>query len=195
LWQTKEKGLILHPAPYKNAPLTLMCHIDASYLAHEDTKSHTGYCLSFGKFGSFYSKSSKQKLVATSSTHAEIRALYTLVLDIIYIVHLCQEVGHPIDLPAIVFEDNQPVIDLTKTPSSKVTQSKHFVMLIEFIREQVMEGLIELWKIPTESNVAEMLTKLIVSKVFTIKAMHLLGEMGMSIDQNESCDKLYYEKE
>jgi hypothetical protein len=86
LWRTKEKGLILHPAPYKNAPLTLICHVDASYLAHGDAKSHTGYCLSFGKFGSFYSKSSKQKLVATSSTHAEIRALYTLILEIIYIV-------------------------------------------------------------------------------------------------------------
>ena len=81
LWQTKEKGLILHPAPYKNAPSTLICHIDASHLAHRDAKSHTGYCLLFGKFGSFYSKSSKQKLVATSSTHAEIRALHTLTLD------------------------------------------------------------------------------------------------------------------
>jgi hypothetical protein len=31
LWQTKEKGLIPHPAPYKNAPLILICHVDASY--------------------------------------------------------------------------------------------------------------------------------------------------------------------
>jgi len=192
LWQTKEKGLILHPASYKNAPLTLICHVDASYLAHEDAKSHTGYCLSFGKFGSFYSKSSKQKLVATSSTHAEIRALYTLTLDIIYIVHLCEEVGRPIDLPAVVFEDNQPVIDLTKTLSSKITRSKHFLMLIEFIREQVMEGLIELRKIPTESNVADLLTKLIVGKTFTTKAMHLLGEMGMSLNMNESSDELNF---
>ncbi|MFO0446982.1 MAG: Ty1/Copia family ribonuclease HI, partial [Planctomyces sp.] len=169
-----------------------ICHVDASYLAHEDAKSHTGYCLSFGKFGSFYSKSSKQKLVATSSTHAEIRALYTLTLDIIYIVHLCKEVGRPIDLPAVVFEDNQPVIDLTKTLSSKITRSKHFLMLIEFIREQVMEGLIELRKIPTESNVADLLTKLIVGKTFTTKAMHLLGEMGMSLNMNESSDELNF---
>jgi hypothetical protein len=40
-----------------------------------------------------------------------------------------------------------------------------------------------------------MLTKLIVDKAFTIKAMHLLGEIGMSVDVNESCDELYYEKE
>jgi hypothetical protein len=182
LWKTKEKGLILHPAKEPNQPLKLICHVDASYLAHPDAKSHTGYCLSFGRFGSFYSKSSKQKLVATSSTHAEIRALYTLVLDIIFIVHLCSEVGRPISLPAIIFEDNQPVIDLTTTLSSKVTRSKHFLMLIEFVREQVMDGLIELRKISTEANIADMLTKLLVGKTFTMKAMHLLGEMGVKID-------------
>jgi hypothetical protein len=195
LWQTKEKGLIPHPAQEKNAPLKLIFHVDASYLAHSDAKNHTGYCFSFGNFASFYSKSSKQKLVATSSTHAEIRALYTLVLDIIFVVHLCKEVGRPIDLPEIVVEDNQPVIDLTKTLSGKVTGSKHFLMLIEFIREQVVEGLIELRKIPTESNVADVLTKLIVSKAFTIKAMHLLGEMRITIDMNESCEELNYEQE
>ena len=182
LWQTKEKGLILHPTQERNSPLKLICHVDASYLAHPDAKSHTGYCLSFGKFGSFYSKSSKQKLVATSSTHAEIRALYTLVLDIIFLVHLCAEVGRPISLPAIIFEDNQPVLDLTKTLNGKVTRSKHFLMLIEFIREQVLEGLIELKKIATEANVADMLTKLIVGKTFTMKAMHLLGEMGLELE-------------
>jgi hypothetical protein len=68
-------------------------------------------------------------------------------------------------------------------------------MLIEFIREQVMEGLIKLQKIPTESNIADLLTKLIVSKIFTIKAMHVLGEMGMSPDVNESYDELNFEKE
>jgi hypothetical protein len=68
-------------------------------------------------------------------------------------------------------------------------------MLIEFIREQVMEGLIELRKIPTESNIADLLTKLNVGKTFTIKAMHLLGEMGMSLNVNEGYDELNFEQE
>jgi hypothetical protein len=68
-------------------------------------------------------------------------------------------------------------------------------MLIEFIREQVMEGLIKLRKIITESNVPDLLTKLIVSKTFTIKAMHLVGEMGMSLNLNKSYDKLNFEQE
>jgi len=68
-------------------------------------------------------------------------------------------------------------------------------MLIEFVREQVMEGLIQLQKIPPESNVADLLTKLIVGKTFTIKAMNLLGEMGMSLNVNESYDELNFEQE
>jgi hypothetical protein len=70
--------------------------------------------------------------VATSSTHAEIRALYTLILDIIYEVHLRSKVGHPISLPAIIFKGNQLFIDLTTMLSSKVTGLTHFLMLIEF---------------------------------------------------------------
>ncbi len=41
LWQSKEKGLILHPAQEKDSPLQL--HVDASYLAHADAKSHAGF--------------------------------------------------------------------------------------------------------------------------------------------------------
>jgi hypothetical protein len=71
-------------------PIKLKCYCDASYLTHEDSKSHTGYCMSFGEIGSFYSKSSKQTLVTTSSTHAEQRAPYTLTVDIAYLVHLAR---------------------------------------------------------------------------------------------------------
>ena len=88
LWNTKDIGLVLHPGT-AGAPLTLRCYVDASYLTHDDSKSHTGYCLSFGTIGTFYSKSSKQTLVTTSSTHAEMRALYQLILDIIFLIHLC----------------------------------------------------------------------------------------------------------
>lgn len=174
LWNTQEAGLVLHPGKAGD-PLTLRCYVDASYLTHSDSKSHTGYCLSFGSIGTFYSKSSKQTLVTTSSTHAEMRALYQLVLDIIYVVHLCDELGRPITLPAIVLEDNQPVIDLSKELTKRSKKCKHFLMLINFIREQVQNGLIELQKVPTEDNLADILTKIVTGSQFTEKAEQLLG--------------------
>ena len=174
LYNTQEVGLQLHRGE-PDGPLTLRCYVDASYLTHADSKSHTGYCLSFGTIGTFYSKSTKQNVVTTSSTHAEMRALYQLVLDIIYIVHLCEELGRPITLPAIVMEDNQPVIDLTKDISSRTKKCKHFLMLVNFVREQVHNGLIELRKVPTDENVADVLTKILKGHMFTKKAEQLLG--------------------
>jgi hypothetical protein len=61
------------------------------------------------------------------------------------------------------------------------------------MREQLLEGLIELKKTPTKQNVAVMLTKHIVSRVFTIKAMHLLDEMGIDLDPNMNNNDLIYE--
>ena len=44
----------------------------------------------------FYSKSSKQQNIATSSTHAEIRALYELTMNIVYLLTLFEEMTRPI---------------------------------------------------------------------------------------------------
>ena len=165
---------MLHPGT-PGAELKLKCYVDASYLTHDDSKSHTGYCLSFGDIGVFYAKSAKQTLVTTSSTHAEMRALYQLILDIIYVVNLCEEMGRPVSLPAIVFEDNQPVIDLTKDLTKLSKKCRHFLMLVNYVREQVTTGLIALTKVPTEDNLADILTKILAGSEFVEKAEHLLG--------------------
>jgi hypothetical protein len=62
--------------------------VDASYLTHSNSKSHSGYSLSFGNIGTFYSKPSKQSLISTSSTHAEARALNCLVQEIVFNISL-----------------------------------------------------------------------------------------------------------
>ena len=52
LFQTQDKGLILDKvAPFSELKLT--CYVDASWLSHSDSKSQTGYCLSFGNTGAF----------------------------------------------------------------------------------------------------------------------------------------------
>jgi hypothetical protein len=175
LGETREAGIVLK-AGVKGRPLHLRCYVDASYLTHRDSKSHTGYCMSFGQIGSFYSKSGKQTLVTTSSTHAEMRALYSLVVDIIFVVHLCSELGRSIELPCVVLEDNQPVIDLTSELAGRVKRCKHFLMLVDFIKEQVEHGLIALEKVDTKLNVADLLTKIVTGAEFRLKAELLRGD-------------------
>ena len=168
------RGLTLHPG-FKDQPLQLTCYVDASYLTHQDSKSQSGYCLSFGTLGAFYSKSSKQSLVATSSTHAEIRALQTLTLDILFIIHLCTELYRPLTLPCIVFEDNQPLLDITSELSKQTRRCKHFLMLISFLKEQINLGFLSLQKIDSARNYADILTKIVTGVEFERKALWILG--------------------
>ena len=113
--------------------------------------------------------------MTTSSTHAEMRALYQAILDIIYVINLCDELHRPVTLPAIIMEDNQPVIDLTADLSSRSKKCKHFLMLVNFVREQIHQGIVELRKVPTKENLSDILTKIMTGQEFIEKAEQLLG--------------------
>lgn len=105
-----------------------------------------------------------------------MRALYQLILEIIYVINLCEEMGRPLSLPAIIMEDNQPVIDLVTHDVSKNSKKcKHFLMLVNYVREQVQSGLIALSKVASEDNLADILTKILAGSEFVEKAEQLLG--------------------
>jgi hypothetical protein len=174
LYQTKDKGLILKKQ-VPHCDLELNCYVDASYLLYDDSKSQTGFCLSFNHGGFFYSKSLKQIVVTTSSTHAEMQAMFQLVSDIIFIECVLHELGRPLKLPAIILEDNQPVITLMSEHKSVSKGSKHFRMLINFCREKVEEGLVRLEHVETMENVADILTKHVFGQDYFYKRQKLLG--------------------
>ena len=74
-----------------DAKIQFYCQVDASYLLHRDSKGHTGYAIGLTGEGYFYIRSSKQALVSTSSAHAEMRAIYTLVKDLLFLIYMCYE--------------------------------------------------------------------------------------------------------
>ena len=89
-------------------------------------------------------------------------------------MELCKELGREIKLPAIAFEDNGAVIALSCEMSSKAKRCKHFLMMVNWIRENVEAGLIELRQIPDEANDADVLTKIVTGRPFRTKARRLL---------------------
>ena len=80
------------------------------------------------------------------------------MVDLIFIINLCDEIHRPIELPAVIFEDNNPAVQLSNSFSSRIKRSKHFLMLINFIRNNVTLGLIEVKKVSTADNIADVLT-------------------------------------
>jgi hypothetical protein len=124
---TEDRGLILHTIDCKGFRLILYAEVDVSYMFHADSKGHTGYCIGFDRVGFFWYNCQKQTMVCISSTQAEMRALCTLVNDLIYLIDLCQELKMPLDLPAIVMEDNAAVIQIATEECAMMKRCKQYV--------------------------------------------------------------------
>ena len=158
-----------------SSAIQLYCEVDASYLIHSDSKGHTGYTMGLHPNGTFYNRSAKQTLVSTSSTHAEMRALYTLVKDILFIIYICSELNIPLLLPAVIMEDNSAVVTVSNEESAYLKKCKHFIMVVNYVREQLELGLIQVIKIKGELNNADLHTKKLRDKSFATKADNILG--------------------
>ena len=139
--------------------IQLYCEVDASYLIHLDSKGHTRYTMGLHPNGTFYNRSAKQTLVSTSSTHVEMRALYILLEDILFMIYICSELNIPLLLPAVITEDNSAVVTIFNEESANLKKCKHFIMVVNYVREQLELGLIQVLKIKGELNNADLRTK------------------------------------
>ena len=173
--KTQSRGHRIYAA--SGDPLQFYCTVDASYLLHPDSKGQTGYTIGLYREGTFYNRSAKQALVSTSSTHAERRAIFTLVKDLLFLFSICLDLQLDLQLPAIIMEDNSAVITITTDDQAYLKKCKHFLMVINYIiREQVDLGMIEIQKIAGEDNMADLHTKPLRDGTFERHAPKILGE-------------------
>ena len=148
---TQDIGHILHKSTM--AALRLYCEVGASYLLHPDSKGRTGYNISFyGTTGTFHNRSVKQTSLATSSTHAEARAIFILAKELNFLIAFCQELQIPLELPA----DNSAIVTMASNDSGYTKKCKHFLMVLNYIKEQIVLGQIEARKIYGKLNTADM---------------------------------------
>ena len=173
---TPERGFRIFSS--HTTEIQFYCNVDASYLTHSDSKGHTGYNIGLHPDGPFYNRSSKQALVSTSSTHAEMRACYTLVKDLLFLFYICDELSVPLKLPAIIMEDNSAVITISNDETGYLKKCKHFLMLINYVKEQVNLGLIALHKVDGKINNSDTLTKKLRDNSFTPKTDSIMGLTG-----------------
>ena len=125
-----------------------------------DSKGQTGCTIGLYREGTFYNRSAKQALVSTSSTHAEMRAIFTPVKDLLFLFSLCLDLQLDLQLPAISMEDNSAVITITtEDDQAYLKKCKHFLMVINYIQEQVDLGMIAIQKIAGEDNMDDLHTK------------------------------------
>ena len=92
--------------------MRLRAFIDASYGVHADGKSHTGGVMTLGR-GGIGPRSVKQKIVAKSSTEAELIGVSDYLGDVIETWEFLIAQGYRME-PALVMQDNMSTLHLIK---------------------------------------------------------------------------------
>ena len=155
LYYTKE--LKLRYEKNLNADI-LDCCVDADWAGDVvDRKSTTGYVIRmYGN--SIYWKSKKQNIVTKSSTEAEYVALSVCVSEIKLIRELLKEFELEFKEPIRIYEDNAGAISISKF-GNLTKNSKYIETHYHFVNENYLEGIIDVVKIESEANTADIFTK------------------------------------
>nr|GEX52542.1 putative ribonuclease H-like domain-containing protein [Tanacetum cinerariifolium] len=140
-----------------DSPFDLVAYSDSDYAgASLDRKSTTGGCQFLGcRLISWQCK--KQTVVATSSTKAEYVAAASCCAQVLWIQNQLLDYGYNF-MHTIIYIDNSSTICIIKNPVLH-SKTKHKEIRHHFIRDCNEKKLIQVMKIPTENNFADLLTK------------------------------------
>jgi hypothetical protein len=143
--------------------IRLFGYSDASYVTDGNCKSRLGGCIFLGyDSGAIHSFSKNDTILSSlshSSTEAEIKAVDEIVREMMHIKDMLDFIlGEPYDRPIKIFCDNNSAIKLFESLRTN-NKVKHINMRINFIREMIFAGFITIHFVPTEHNVADIMTK------------------------------------
>ncbi|GKE11963.1 putative ribonuclease H-like domain-containing protein [Tanacetum coccineum] len=141
----------------KDSPLILEAFSDSDYAgASLDRKSTTGGCQFLGsRLISWQCK--KQTVVANSTTEAEYIAASHCCGQVLWIQNQMLDYGFNF-MQTKIHVDNESVVCVIKNPVYH-SKTKHIEIRHHFIRDSYEKRLIEMVKIHTDHNVADLLTK------------------------------------
>jgi uncharacterized protein Yka (UPF0111/DUF47 family) len=149
------KDLSLHLS--MNKDILIHGYIDSSFGVHVDGKGHTGLVINIGD-GAVFSKSSKQKLVARSSTEAELIGLADSLPQLIWTRNFFLEQGFSTG-PVNILHDNLSTIKLVMNGKSTSTRTRHIEMRYFFIRDRIERKEAEINYKDSENMLADFYTK------------------------------------
>ncbi|GJS02857.1 hypothetical protein Tco_0319365 [Tanacetum coccineum] len=165
----------------KDSPFQLEAYSDSDYAgSHGDRKSTTGGCQFLGRrLISWQCK--KQTIVATSSTEAEYVVAASCCAQVLWIQNQLLDYGFNF-MNTKIFIDNQSTICIVKNPVFH-QRTKHIEIRHHFIRDANEKNLIQVLKIHTDDNVADLLTKAFDGPRFEYLVVHI----GMVVNTAASC--------
>ena len=133
--------------------------------AVDDRRSTSGYFTFVG--GNLVTwRSKKQNVVARSSAEAEYRGLALGICEALWLRFLLQDLGYSLKQPIQLYCDNKAACDIAHNPVQH-DRTKHVEVDRFFIKEKLDEKIVELPKIRSEDQLADILTKGVSNRVFS----------------------------
>jgi hypothetical protein len=176
---TQDKGLALRPS----SVLNLDCFVDADFAGlwpYEDkqdpccVKSRTGYGICIANCPIVWA-STLQDLIATSTMETEYIALSKAMKQVLPLRELFQILGKSVGIndqqlttfKTTVWEDNNGALTLANMEPGRMTpRSKFYAVRYHWFRSHLVKGLIEVCKINTSEQRADILTKGLKQETF-----------------------------
>lgn len=143
---------------YTSSSDELVCFCDADYGEDQDTRRSTTAYVFMLSGGAVSWASRLQPTVALSSTEAEYMATCAAVQETVYMRRLFLDLGFEQKEPTKVHQDNQGCIALSNNPIYH-KRTKHIDIRFHYIRERVESHDVVLVHVPTERQLADLLTK------------------------------------
>jgi hypothetical protein len=157
--------------------IQLQVYADSNWAQDEDRRSRSGYVI-LAAGAPVDWRSTKQKIVSLSTAEAEYCALADACRALLALLNFLDEVGIKVKTPVDVYCDSRSGKAIAESPGLK-RRSKHIAIRHHFVRDLVAEGRIKLRHIPSEENVADLLTKPLGKTLFSRHAGVLMVKHGV----------------
>ncbi|GKA76308.1 hypothetical protein Tco_0782769 [Tanacetum coccineum] len=173
----------------KDSSIALTAYADADHAGCQDTRRSTSGCMQLlgDKLVSWSSK--RQKSTAISSTEAEYIAMSGCCAQILWMRSQLTDYGLGFNkIP--MYCDNKSAIALCCN-NVQHSRSKHIDIRFHFIKEQVENGVVELYFLKTEFQLADIFIKALCRE----RIKFLINKLGMRSFTHETLKQLAYEAE
>jgi hypothetical protein len=128
--------------------------------------------------GAVQSSSTKQKLVSKSSTEAELIGVSDMLPYVIWMRDFLCAQGYKVK--PMLFQDNQSTISLIHKGKSTSPRTRHIAIRFFFVKDRVDAGELEIVYEPTETMVADCMTKPLQGQLFRDMRDLLMGKVALS---------------
>jgi hypothetical protein len=150
--------------------------VDAAYNVYPDGSSQSGFILTMGQAPVGY-YSNRIKEIATSSTHAELLALYRALTLICWARHFLDLMGFIQEGPSVVSQDNRANVFMADSQvHCSFKNSRHLLVKYSWLRQLHQQGVFRCESTSTLVIASDLLSKIVADpNCFNDKLLRAIG--------------------